>query len=323
MHRQRIEMALILPLVLLSICCVSAAEPQDEAEKVIISTQPAGNKPQSVLNQQQNCIPDINSVLRDISVQLAEVKVEMKHLQRQNEGNKPQSVLNHQQNCIPDINSVLRDISVQLAEVKVEMKHLQRQNEEQSTTLKELELQKNELEKLQQQQQQQIQTQAAELVTIKTKVNISEKQVEALRKDREVRQVAFSAALLVSGSETIGPFNTHTNLIFKNVFENIGNAYNPQTGLFTAPVRGAYHFEFYIYGPGETSHGSGAALMKNGQQICIAYEHQTSHGVKSANGATLLLEVGDVVFLRQWVNSKISDSTNNHNTFSGHLLFTM
>uniref|UniRef100_A0A8C5EQC1 Uncharacterized LOC114467343 n=1 Tax=Gouania willdenowi TaxID=441366 RepID=A0A8C5EQC1_GOUWI len=281
MHRQRIEMALILPLVLLSICCVSAAEPQDEAEKVIISTQPAGNKPQSVLNQQQNCIPDINSVLRDISVQLAEVKVEMKHLQRQ--------------------------------------------NEEQSTTLKELELQKNELEKLQQQQQQQIQTQAAELVTIKTKANISEKQVEALRKDREVRQVAFSAALLVSGSETttIGPFNTHTNLIFKNVFENIGNAYNPETGLFTAPVRGAYHFEFYIFGPGETSHPSAAILMKNEQKICFAYDHQPSYYVKSANGATLLLEVGDIVFVRQWENSKIYDTCNNHNTFSGHLLFTM
>ncbi|XP_028309347.1 uncharacterized protein LOC114467343 isoform X2 [Gouania willdenowi] len=253
MHRQRIEMALILPLVLLSICCVSAAEPQDEAEKVIISNQPAGNKPQSVLNQQQHCIPDINSVLRDISVQLAEVKVEVKHLQRQNEA------------------------------------------------------------------------QAAELVTIKTKANISEKQVEALRKDREVRQVAFSAALLVSGSETttIGPFNTHTNLIFKNVFENIGNAYNPETGLFTAPVRGAYHFEFYIFGPGETSHPSAAILMKNEQKICFAYDHQPSYYVKSANGATLLLEVGDIVFVRQWENSKIYDTCNNHNTFSGHLLFTM
>uniref|UniRef100_A0A8C5ERJ6 C1q domain-containing protein n=1 Tax=Gouania willdenowi TaxID=441366 RepID=A0A8C5ERJ6_GOUWI len=175
--------------------------------------------------------------------------------------------------------------------------------------------------------------QAAELVTIKTKVNISEKQVEALRKDREaavkglfslkVRQVAFSAALLVSGGEIIGPFNTDTNLIFKNVIENIGNAYNPQTGLFTAPVRGAYHFEFYIHGPGETSHGSGAALMKNEQLICIAYEQQTSLWVNSANGATLLLEVGDVVFLRQWKNTKIGDNNNNHNTFSGHLLFIM
>ncbi|XP_028309612.1 uncharacterized protein LOC114467484 isoform X3 [Gouania willdenowi] len=255
MHRQRIEMALILPLVLLSICCVSAAEPQDEAEKVIISTQPAGNKPQSVLNQQQNCIPDINSVLRDISVQLAEVKVEMKHLQRQNEaepqdeaekviisnqpaGNKPQSVLNHQQNCIPDINSVLRDISVQLAEVKVEMKHLQRQNEAEpqdeaeneiisnqpagnkpqsvlnqqqhcipdiNSVLRDISVQLAEVKVEVKHLQRQNEAQAAELVTIKTKANISEKQVEALRKDREVRQVAFSAALLVSGSATIGP----------------------------------------------------------------------------------------------------------------------
>uniref|UniRef100_A0A8C5EUU8 C1q domain-containing protein n=1 Tax=Gouania willdenowi TaxID=441366 RepID=A0A8C5EUU8_GOUWI len=172
-------------------------------------------------------------------------------------------------------------------------------------TLKELELQKNELEKLQLQQQQQIQTAVKGLFSLK------------------VRQVAFSAALLVSGGEIIGPFNTDTNLIFKNVIENIGNAYNPQTGLFTAPVRGAYHFEFYIHGPGETSHGSGAALMKNEQLICIAYEQQTSLWVNSANGATLLLEVGDVVFLRQWKNTKIGDNNNNHNTFSGHLLFIM
>ncbi|XP_028327235.1 complement C1q tumor necrosis factor-related protein 3-like [Gouania willdenowi] len=248
MRRQRREMALLLPLVLLSICCVSAATPQAESENEICFTKPGGDEPPSVLNQQKNCI---HTVLRDIIDQLAKVKVEVKHLQRENEA------------------------------------------------------------------------QAAELVTIKTKATITEKQVEALRKDREVRQVAFSASLLTSGYGETGPFNTDTNLIFRNVIQNIGNTYNPQTGHFAAPVRGVYHFEFYIHAFGHSSYPSGALLMKNGQHICMAYEHQPSGRVAFSNGVTLLLEVGDVVFLRLPVNHKIYEDGNRHNTFSGHLLFTM
>uniref|UniRef100_A0A673AEW7 Cerebellin 10 n=1 Tax=Sphaeramia orbicularis TaxID=375764 RepID=A0A673AEW7_9TELE len=138
-----------------------------------------------------------------------------------------------------------------------------------------------------------------------------------------VKQVAFSASLLASGSGTLGPYSTYVPLVFRYVVTNTGNAYNPNTGFFIAPVKGAYHFEFYIGAHGHASHPSGAVLVKNGQHIFIAYEHQPSHYGSSSNGVTLILEVGDVVFLRQWPNTRIFDNANHHSTFSGHLLFTM
>uniref|UniRef100_A0A8C5ED77 Complement C1q-like protein 4 n=1 Tax=Gouania willdenowi TaxID=441366 RepID=A0A8C5ED77_GOUWI len=138
-----------------------------------------------------------------------------------------------------------------------------------------------------------------------------------------VRKVAFSTSLRTFGNGHTGAFNTETNLIFKHVFENIGNAYNPHTGLFTAPVRGVYHFEFYIHGHGDSLHVMSAALVKNEQQICTAHVSQSSGGLSASNGVTLLLKVGDVVFVRLLDNSKLYDNANRHNTFSGHMLFTM
>ncbi|MEQ2166979.1 hypothetical protein GOODEAATRI_034066 [Goodea atripinnis] len=48
----------------------------------------------------------------------------------------------------------------------------------------------------------------------------------------EGKKVAFSAALLAQGFGTIGPYydNRLTNLVFRHVITNIGDAYNPQTG---------------------------------------------------------------------------------------------
>uniref|UniRef100_A0A8C6MCL9 Trichohyalin-like n=1 Tax=Nothobranchius furzeri TaxID=105023 RepID=A0A8C6MCL9_NOTFU len=236
----------------------------------------------------------------------------------------------HQQTCTQDISAVLREMSASLAGLKVEVKYLQKENEAKTRELellkqqdqankKELELQKRELDKLKQQDQ----AHEGELITIKASANITENQVEALRREGEVKQVAFSASLMDSGEGDIGPFNAQTPLVFRRIVTNIGNAYNPNTGFFIAPVRGVYHFEFYIQGGGHGSHSSGAVLFKNGEHIFIAYEHQSTHHANAANGVTLLLEVGDVVFLRQWQNSRIYDSHNHHTTFSGHLIFTM
>uniref|UniRef100_A0A8C4E7K8 C1q domain-containing protein n=1 Tax=Dicentrarchus labrax TaxID=13489 RepID=A0A8C4E7K8_DICLA len=218
---------------------------------------------------------------------------------------EPTNASNHQQTCPQDFHALLREMSASLAEQRVEMRHLQRENEAQTAKLKELELQKAELERQ------------------KTEVQRQKIEVQSRKIELEKLKKQLQASLLASGSGTIGPFNTQTPLVFRHVVSNIGNAYNPNTGFFIATVRGAYHFEIYVAGYGHASHPSAAALIKNGEVICVAYDHRPSNFGSSAHGTTLLLEVGDVVFMRLWANSWIYDDENHYSTFSGHLLFTM
>ncbi|XP_017161105.1 cerebellin-2-like isoform X2 [Poecilia reticulata] len=202
----------------------------------------------------------------------------------------------NQQTCTQDINAVLREMSSSLAGLKVDMEYLQRDNEAKT----------KELDLLKQQYQEQV-----------TKVRRLEQQYQA-------KHVAFSASVFTGGAQGyIGPFDTETVLVFRHVATNIGNAYNPNTGIFSAPIRGVYHFEFYLHGHGHKSIHTAATLVKNGQQIFTAFEGQPSYSVNPSNGVILHLESGDVVFVRLWRNSRIYDTCNNHTTFSGHLLFPM
>ncbi|XP_014874206.1 complement C1q-like protein 2 [Poecilia latipinna] len=202
----------------------------------------------------------------------------------------------NQQTCAQDIHAVLREMSASLAALKVGMEYLQRDNEAKT----------EELDLLKQQYQEQV-----------TKVRRLEQQYQG-------KQVAFSASVFAGGAQGyVGPFNTDTVLVFRHVATNTGNAYNPHTGIFFAPVRGVYHFEFYLHGHGHASHPTAASLVKNGQQIFTAFEGQASFSVNPSNGVILHLESGDVVFVRLWRNARIYDTVDHHTTFSGHLLFPM
>ncbi|KAI4798887.1 hypothetical protein KUCAC02_020405 [Chaenocephalus aceratus] len=300
------ERTMCFPLLLL-ICSLSTAQLQSDNDIVPHPAESQGGEPTHVSEHQQTFPQDIHTVLREMSASLAEQRVETRHLQRENEAQTAKLELQK-----TELEKQKTELEKQKTEGKLQKTELEKQKTE-------LEKQKTEGEKL----KQQLQVQAAELITGKARSNVTESQVEALRRDAEVKQVAFTASLLASGSGYIGPFNTHTNLVFGHVSTNIGNAYNPITGFFIAPVRGAYHFELYVGAHGHSSHPSAAGLIKNGENICSAYEHQTSGYGTSANGATLLLEVGDVVFLRLWIGQRIYDNENHHSTFSGHLLFTM
>ncbi|XDV25903.1 hypothetical protein PO909_029729 [Leuciscus waleckii] len=151
--------------------------------------------------------------------------------------------------------------------------------------------------------------------------NLTLSQVEELRKENREREIAFSASLIQSGIDYIGPFTTEITLTYKNVFTNIGNAYNLITGVFTAPLKGAYMFRVSVFGIGPTQ--SAASIYKNGERVVSADAYQAKDFLNSSNGVVLILEVGDVVYVRLWSGTRIRDSYNNHSTFSGFLLFPL
>ncbi|KAM4605276.1 complement C1q tumor necrosis factor-related protein 6-like [Polymixia lowei] len=133
------------------------------------------------------------------------------------------------------------------------------------------------------------------------------------------QQVAFGASIGSTGN--IGPFNVEITLIYKNVFTNSG-AYNPHTGIFTAPVRGIYYFSFS--GHNVSYKPMGLRLMKNGVQMITVYNHPAGRRFETAtNGMNLKLEARDQVYMRLRPNTWIYDNDNNHSTFIGHLLFPL
>ncbi|XP_024263338.1 uncharacterized protein LOC112239062 [Oncorhynchus tshawytscha] len=161
----------------------------------------------------------------------------------------------------------------------------------------------------------------AENAALETRLSASESQVEELKRATADRpRVAFSAGLTDSG--TVGPFVAETTLVYTKIFSNIGKAYNPATGVFTAPVRGLYYISFTAMSV-QTSFYFSAYMYKNGQKIMYSQGYNAGGYETLSNGVSLELEEGDVVYMRIPASNRLYDNSNNHNIFSGFLLFTV
>ncbi|XP_059199838.1 complement C1q-like protein 2 [Centropristis striata] len=162
--------------------------------------------------------------------------------------------------------------------------------------------------------------QAAALKSLETRLTATESKTSDLETENAERKVAFYTALTDSG--TVGPFNTDITLKYSKVFTNIGDAYNPSTGFFTAPVRGVYYFQFTMCG--NQAGYMGVQVHKNNQRIMWNNETKEEGGVEYlTNSVVLELMAGDEIHLVLPSGYSLVDTVNNHNTFSGSLLFTL
>ncbi|XP_029314165.1 LOW QUALITY PROTEIN: complement C1q-like protein 2 [Cottoperca gobio] len=156
---------------------------------------------------------------------------------------------------------------------------------------------------------------------LEARMSSSEKEVEELKREKADRpKVAFSIGLTDAGQ--VGPFNTKITLKFSKVFTNVGQAYNPHTGIFTAPVRGAYYFKFSAWD--NRSSWMGAELYHNDKRMTWIFHHNDRESYSSVSNAFVLqLEQGDVVYIVLSTGYGVYDAEYNLMNFSGFLLFAL
>ncbi|XP_071341507.1 cerebellin-4-like [Trachinotus anak] len=161
-----------------------------------------------------------------------------------------------------------------------------------------------------------------ENTALEARVSASENEVKELQRENSERpKVAFSVGLTDAGP--VGPFNTEITLKFVKIFTNIGQAYNPTTGIFTAPVRGAYFFRFTIW-ENRASVILGSILYHNNKRILWSSDqNDTISHVTLSNGLVLQLEKGDVIYMALQASYNVSDNTDNRTVFDGFLLFPL
>ncbi|XP_063072350.1 complement C1q-like protein 2 [Engraulis encrasicolus] len=161
---------------------------------------------------------------------------------------------------------------------------------------------------------------------LETRVEKSEKDVEELRGLIGGQpQVAFSAGLLDSGAENIGPFTVATSLKYEKVYSNTGNCYNPSTGVFTATVKGMYFFRFSMFNQQVSNPKSVVYLKRNSQVVASVWDLGPGDSNDTGSNAVVIpLEVGDNVWVELQPDKVIyDDSTLSLTTLSGFLLFPM
>ncbi|XP_055999788.1 hibernation-associated plasma protein HP-27-like isoform X4 [Ostrea edulis] len=125
--------------------------------------------------------------------------------------------------------------------------------------------------------------------------------------------VAFTA--LLSKETTVGAYAV---VKYDHVLTNWGGAYQPTTGVFTAPYNGLYSISCSLMSyPSNSVH---LGIMKNGIKLSVVFSAAKTYP-QSSQTLQLLLNKGDKIWMRNNNNvaAKMLDGKV-YNVFSGFLI---
>ncbi|KTF76494.1 hypothetical protein cypCar_00026916 [Cyprinus carpio] len=163
--------------------------------------------------------------------------------------------------------------------------------------------------------------------------NLTENDLTGLRGERgmagadaNIPRLSFSAALT-------NPMVTSGTIIFDKILVNEGNYYNPQTGIFTAPLDGRYFFSAILTGHknekieavlSKSNYGmarvDSAGYQPEGLENKPMAEAKPTPGSLAVFNIILPLQVGDTVCI-DLVMGKLAHSVEPLTIFSGMLLY--
>ena len=131
--------------------------------------------------------------------------------------------------------------------------------------------------------------------------------------------MAFSAIFSTDDAHNGIALGTKSTLRFDKTITNIGNGYDPSTGIFTAPVTGVYGFSVNMMAPLRVTHASvGLAIIRRGALLDEVWAAGPDVDDQGSTDVTTHLTAGEQVWVRQAAGDAVRGGY--WTVFTGYLL---
>ena len=133
-------------------------------------------------------------------------------------------------------------------------------------------------------------------------------------------KVGFTAVL----GQDVSNLGDNQIIVFDRVYTNVGNDYNPYTGVFTCRVPGFY--VFYVHTLAEPGKHVETVMVKNQQVMAHTYAYDKEYFSSGSNMAVMDLQKGDTVVIKSNGHAHDHDGAildYYYTSFSGFLINTL